>query len=129
MEAWYFERSLPTEIKLDSGAAPPIQPTISIQDVDKTDQETIKSPLSPSELDKQPVPGELRDAIAPTIPDWYRVGWRMVTDIDRPIPEGQEPDHNIVSLFVHDMYYGQWYHNAGVIFFVSGPVIPSQTPD
>ncbi|KAF9513783.1 hypothetical protein BS47DRAFT_1343789 [Hydnum rufescens UP504] len=104
LQAGRSDPGVAKEIKLDSGAAPPIQPTISIQDVDKTDEGTIKSPLSPTELDKQPVPGELLDAIAPTIPDWYRVGWRMLTIMS-------------FRCSCHDMYYGQWYHNAGVIFF------------
>ena len=32
--------------------------------------------------------------------------------------EGEEKDKAILDLFISDMYYGDWYHNAAIIFFV-----------
>ena len=67
----------------------------------------------------QVIPGAIPDGLAATIPDWYRVGWRAVGGIDNhPATERDEIDKNILAGFIKEQYYGQWYHNAGIIFFV-----------
>ncbi len=78
-------------------------------------EEEGEAPAAPSE---ESIPGTIPDAPAPNIPDWYRVGWRAVSGIDRPMVEGEERDRSIIAMFIDDMYYGQWYHNAAIIFFV-----------
>ncbi|TEB13553.1 hypothetical protein FA13DRAFT_956071 [Coprinellus micaceus] len=38
-----------------------------------------------------------------------------------PFPEGEEKDKAILSQFIHEQFYGEWYHNAAVIVAV-GPL-------
>lgn len=112
------------EVKLNTGSGPPVQPTITVDDFDevnKQEEPSPTSPASPEDVDEQPIPGAMTNGTVPAIPDWYRVGWRAVSGFDRPLAEGEEQERNIVAMFINDMYYGQWYHNAGVIFFVSSP--------
>ena len=87
-----------------------VLPTIYVSDADKTDDEAER-PLSPT-------PGGYPSARAPDIPHWYKVGWRAVANIDAPPPEGEEKDKSILGLFLSEQFYGAWYHNAGLIFFV-----------
>lgn len=76
------------------------------------------SPTSPSETE---VPGAMPNGPAPAIPDWYKLGWRDVSGIDHPpLPEGEEKDKEILSQFLKQQYYGDWYHNAALIVVVSG---------
>lgn len=104
------------EVKLDTGG-PPGPPTITLEDFDKVGEEGKTSSTVPAQPDNQSIPGTIPDGPAPNIPDWYRVGWRAVSQIDQPMAEGEQHDRDIIALFVDDMYYGQWYHNAGIIFF------------
>ena len=117
-----------TEVKLVSGG-PLNQPKITVEDFDEAEKhekvekhenvEQQEIPSALTESDERPIIGELGTAVLPAIPDWYRVGWRAVSGIDRPIAEGEALEQNVISMFMHEMYYGQWFHNAGVIFFVS----------
>jgi Ca2+-dependent lipid-binding protein len=59
------------------------------------------------------------DGPAPTIPDWYKVGWRSVGGIDNELPEGEAKELSLLETFVDEQYYGDWYHNAALVFFVS----------
>lgn len=109
------------EVQLDKATGPPIQPTITVEDfdADKGGEAEPDTPLpSTAEFDDQPVPGAMPTGPAPAIPDWYKTGWRAVSNIDTPLPEGEERERNVIAMFINDMYYGQWYHNAGIIFFV-----------
>ena len=56
---------------------------------------------------------------APEIPDWYRIGWREVSGIDAPVTEGPAKDKLILDAFLKEQFYGEWYHSAAVIIFVS----------
>ncbi|KAF8577858.1 tricalbin [Ramaria rubella] len=113
------------ELSLDTGRGAVLTPTITISDVDKVqaDQRGIgdaKSPQSaaPSARDGELVPGALPQSLAANIPDWYRVGWRAVGGIDdAPITDKEEVDKGVLASFINEQYYGEWYHNAGVIFF------------
>lgn len=143
-----YVASLSTEIKLDNGAGgPPLQPTITVEDFDKpvaapsaaaTNGKPANGngngagvkvpsadapPTTVADLNGQPMPGSMPTGPAPAIPDWYRVGWRAVSAIDKPLAEGEERERGIIAMFIDDMYYGQWYHNAGIIFFVSSSYI------
>jgi hypothetical protein len=94
-------------------------PTITVENADEeTNEVQVKSgtvtPSAPA------IPGEYPSGPAPAIPDWYKVGWRAVANIDAPpLEEGEEKDNHILQLFLAEQYYGQWYHNAALIFFVS----------
>ncbi|KAG2756512.1 tricalbin [Suillus brevipes Sb2] len=92
-------------------------PTITVENADEeTNEVQVKSgtvtPSAPA------IPGEYPSGPAPAIPDWYKVGWRAVANIDAPpLEEGEEKDNHILQLFLAEQYYGQWYHNAALIFF------------
>jgi Ca2+-dependent lipid-binding protein len=95
-------------------------PTITVEDTgEATNEEQEKSgSVTPSAPTVPAVPGEYPSGLAPSIPDWYKVGWRAVANIDAPPPEeGEEKDNHILQLFLAEQYYGQWYHNAALIFF------------
>lgn len=89
-------------------------PTITVEHVDEAanEEQDTSGSVTPS------TPGEYPSGLAPAIPDWYKVGWRAVANIDAPPPEeGEEKDNHILQLFLAEQYYGQWYHNAALICF------------
>ncbi|TNY17332.1 C2 domain-containing protein [Rhodotorula diobovata] len=50
------------------------------------------------------------------IPAWFAIGW---TGQDKTLflsPE-EARERSILAEFVSDAYYGQWYHNAGIVVF------------
>ena len=64
-------------------------------------------------------PGELPAGPAPAIPEWYKVGWRQVGGIDAdPLTAGEQKDRTVLDMFLGEQFYGYWYYNAGIIFFV-----------
>jgi hypothetical protein len=71
------------------------------------------------EQDAGTAPGALPTKSAPTIPEWYTVGWRQASGIDKPpLSEGEEKDNNVLHMFIGEQFYGAWYHNASIIVFV-----------
>ncbi|KIJ68717.1 hypothetical protein HYDPIDRAFT_81596 [Hydnomerulius pinastri MD-312] len=107
------------EVAIDMGSGGVI-PTITIEDADRaTKEEQEKSGGSPPQAPPAPsAPGAFPSGPAPAIPDWYKVGWRAVANIDAPpLEEGEEKDKSILQLFLSEQYYGDWYHNAALIFF------------
>ncbi|GAA5871970.1 hypothetical protein JCM16303_000930 [Sporobolomyces ruberrimus] len=61
--------------------------------------------------EKEPEPQMIRE-----IPSWFQIGW---TGQDRSLflsPE-EKTNRAILEDFVSDAYYGQWYHNAGIMVF------------
>lgn len=117
------------EVAVDTGNSSAV-PTITINGTD-----TAHSPIKDDDVPQAPVaspseplspPGALPDGPAPSIPDWYRVGWRAVSGIDDPpLPEGAEKDKGVLEQFISDQYYGTWYHNAALIVAVR--VLPRTT--
>jgi hypothetical protein len=99
--------SLPfQELAVDAGGDGPI-PTITVEDVDKEGPKNAP-----------PVPGQLPASKAPVIPDWYKVGWRAFTDLDKPPEDVDQRQLRLMNAWISEQYYGQWYYNAGVIIFV-----------
>ncbi|KAI0639057.1 tricalbin [Trametes polyzona] len=129
------------ELAVDTGGGKPtILPTITIEDVDRsrpangnghsaadsaasptsptwpTSPTSPTAPTAPTDPTDPEVPGAMPNGPAPAIPDWYRLGWRDVSGIDKPpLPEGEEKDKEILTLFLKEQFYGEWYHNAGLI--------------
>ncbi|KAG8727068.1 hypothetical protein FRC12_022828, partial [Ceratobasidium sp. 428] len=101
------------ELVVDAGG-PPVAPTITIEDVDKATKEVLEESNTQN---GEPMPGAMPTGPAPAIPDWYKVGWRAHAGIDDPIPTDEERDKGIIDMYLSEMYYGDWYHNAAVIFF------------
>ncbi|KAF8845383.1 tricalbin [Paxillus ammoniavirescens] len=107
------------EVPIDTGSIG-VVPTITVEDADKVakeEQET--SPTSPPDAPSSPSPpGALPSGATPAIPDWYKVGWRAVANIDAPpLEEGEEKDKSVLQLYLNEQFYGDWYHNAALIFF------------
>lgn len=98
------------ELPVDTGDSD-VVPTITIHDAEAhpDDAATIVKPAQ--------VPGSI-DAGPYVIPDWYKVGWRAVAGTDSPELQGEAKDAAILSAFLKEQYYGDWYHNAGLVFFV-----------
>ncbi|KAG6866873.1 hypothetical protein C0991_008810 [Blastosporella zonata] len=97
-------------------------PTIIVQDTTNEGSKTVASGTQQSAQEVQheaaSVPGAYSTPHAPTIPDWYRVGWRQTAGIDHNnLSEGEEKDKGILDLFIAEQYYGDWYHNAAIILF------------
>jgi hypothetical protein len=106
------------ELAVDTGSDGPI-PTITIEDVDKGDKEGDKE----GPKDARPIPGQLPASKAPAIPDWYKVGWRAFTDLDKPPEEDDQRQLRLMNTWISEQYYGQWYYNAAVIVFVCHPLL------
>ena len=125
------------EVAVDTGKTKPsILPTITIEDVDKAGARTNgqaqphppetpttptwpASPTTPTSPDGPEPPGAMPPGPAPEIPDWYKVGWRDVSGIDRQkVAEGEEKDKELLSLFLSEQFYGEWYHNAALVVVV-----------
>ena len=98
------------ELAVDAGNSDVI-PTITIHDAEAhpDDVATITQPV--------PTPGSI-DVTPYVIPDWYKVGWRAVGGANSPELQGEAKDAAILSEFLKEQYYGDWYHNAGLVFFV-----------
>ncbi|TFK41292.1 C2 domain-containing protein [Crucibulum laeve] len=109
------------EVHVETGPSSVI-PTITIEDHDGGKPKMVASGTEQSVQDVQDeaaaVPGALPTGVAPTIPDWYRVGWRQMSGIDdAPLAEGEEKDKGILDMFLSEQFYGAWYHNAALIIF------------
>ncbi|KAG8883133.1 hypothetical protein FRB98_003307 [Tulasnella sp. 332] len=63
------------------------------------------------------IPGALPVAPVREIPDWFKAGWRAVSGIDDPPPTGEAIDRLAINQWISDMYYGEWYHQAGIMIF------------
>jgi hypothetical protein len=64
------------------------------------------------------LPGSLADKQEPELPEWFQVGWRQVSGIDGPTPTTEMRGKAALNLFLKEQFYGDWYHNAGIIIFV-----------
>ncbi|KAG6891051.1 hypothetical protein C0995_014139 [Termitomyces sp. Mi166 len=97
-------------------------PTITVQDTDE-DSKTVASGTNQSaeavQQEAASIPGAYSTPRAPTIPDWYRVGWHQTAGKDENLLEGEEKDKGVLDLFLKEQYYGDWFHNAAIIIFVS----------
>jgi hypothetical protein len=116
-----------TAVPVDPGKVN-VKPTVNVHDVDGNVKEVSNggpvkpaqpAPPAPSNKDAEP-PGAMPDGPAPPIPEWYKVGWRAVSGIDAPpLQEGEEKDRSVLGVFLAEQFYGEWYHNAALIFVVS----------
>jgi hypothetical protein len=105
-----------SELAVDTGNSDVI-PTITVHGVEAHPDDvatTVQPANTPGSFDAQPY----------VIPDWYKVGWRAVGGLDSPQLEGDAKDSAILSTFLKEQYYGDWYHNAGLVFFVRAALPP-----
>lgn len=137
---------VPAELAVDTGTAnASVLPTITVEDVDRSravngngvvangngvagqkangvaSPTSPAWPASPTEPADPEAPGAMPNGPAPEIPDWYKLGWRDVSGIDKaPAAAGDEADKEVLTLFLKEQFYGEWYHNAALIVAVSG---------
>lgn len=97
------------ELDVDTGNSDVI-PTITVHDAE-THPDDVATVAQPAQM-----PGSI-EAAPYVIPDWYKVGWRAAGGIDSPELHGDTKDVAILSTFLKEQYYGDWYHNAGLVFF------------
>ncbi|KAL8287656.1 hypothetical protein RQP46_003514 [Phenoliferia psychrophenolica] len=95
---------------------PKLPPTTSPSAIAKLSDETKaqeaeEGKLPPGAMPAGPVGSKLRE-----IPEWFNIGW---TSQDRTLfqtPE-EQLSRSLLSDFVSQAYFGEWWHNAGVIVF------------
>ncbi|KAI3622799.1 transmembrane protein [Moniliophthora roreri] len=116
------------EVPIDIGA-PAVLPTITISDsdADEAPQLKVDGQAPPPDTDDDQTtpeaPGAIPQAKAPEIPDWYVVGWRQHAGLDKPASAeettsaDEEIDRRVLELFLTEQFYGEWWHNAGIIIF------------
>ncbi|KAI8070792.1 C2 domain-containing protein [Gongronella butleri] len=118
--------------------------------------ETSKQANEPSTSPSSPVPGEFLDKRERNhgLPDWYKVGWTSFSELPDPAFEEHvdalkqelngsvdavaerystaRPDKPIehtdmISQYLSEAYYGEWYHNAGaMIVAVAGTYLQTK---
>ena len=104
---------------VDSGKTPAIPPTITITDAETEKSEKPTGPSSTTDPTGKIMPGEIPSSIAAEIPQWFKAGWREVGGIDVTATTEEEQDKGLLDAFLSEQWYGAWYHNAAIIFFVS----------
>ena len=93
----------------------PDVPDSALSDATATPDTTVLPP----EHEEGPIPGALAAKHQLEIPDWFKVGWRQVSGIDDPASTSPESRSKAaLSLFLKEQFYGDWYHNAGIIIVV-----------
>lgn len=114
-------------------------------DIGSTDNkkvaEAFSDPLAKSTSPSKKTPGGfVEDPIKAGIPDWYNVGWTAFSNLPNPGDEKAMAEfsktHNeeqiketyyqsrssngevddFIAQFISEKYYGEWYHNCGVVF-------------
>ncbi|KAG7099557.1 hypothetical protein E1B28_001390 [Marasmius oreades] len=110
------KQSTEKEVAIDRGGATDVVPTITVEDADSSSK---KLKVDGNIVSPEPTfPGGLPATVAPTIPDWYVVGWRQASGVDKPpVSEGEEQHKAVLDLFLSEQFYGHWYHNAAIIVF------------
>jgi hypothetical protein len=94
-------------------------PTITVEDADHKHVDHVTNGVKPlHEEGSEQLPGAIPTQAADPIPHWYRVGWREMSGKDCMPLEGEAKDQSVLDLFISEQFYGDWYHNAGVIVFV-----------
>jgi len=120
---WSVLMLRPTELNVAGNNSAPAVPTIVVEDhgdgpkVTAADTEQVAQDIQEEDATAL-VPGAIPAKLAGNIPDWYKVGWRQMSGIDNPPPPEEERDKGVLDLFLSEQYYGDWYHNAGIIVFV-----------
>lgn len=98
------------ELDVDTGNSNVI-PTITVQDAEEHTDDlatTVQPAKTPGSIDVAPY----------VIPDWYKVGWRAAGGLDAPELQGDARESAVLSAFLKEQYYGDWYHNAILVFCV-----------
>ncbi len=111
-----------TEVILDSNKkSAAIPPTITITDAETKEGATNANVAAANARADTAMPGGVPDGPTPSIPEWYKAGWRAVGGIDAPQKEGEEREKSVIDMYLSEQFYGAWYHNAAVVFFVRHP--------
>jgi hypothetical protein len=112
-----------TELSMAGNNSAPVVPTIVVEDLGDGPKVTAADTQQDAQNIQEDeaaaaVPGALPSKLVGNIPDWYKVGWRHMSGIDKHPLSEEERDKGVLDLFLSEHYYGDWYHNAGIIIFV-----------
>ena len=100
-------------------------PTVSPRDIGASSaEEHAQGGRAADGIDKQAagqaaIPGGLPQEIAAAIPEWYKIGWRAQSQalLDSGGDLQLARQNDLLAEFLHESYFGGWYHNAAIIFF------------
>ncbi|KAG0147448.1 hypothetical protein CROQUDRAFT_42936 [Cronartium quercuum f. sp. fusiforme G11] len=85
----------------------------------KATTEADATSVAKNATDLDDLPGQI-SSVAPlsgVIPDWYKVGWAAQIESAANRETSEVRQKEVLETFLNEMYYGNWYHNAGIIFF------------
>ncbi|KDE05686.1 hypothetical protein MVLG_03920 [Microbotryum lychnidis-dioicae p1A1 Lamole] len=102
------------EMVTDLGTKP-VEPTTNLKEIEAlaTEKEAPKDKLVPPGAMPQGKTGEA----LPEIPDWFSIGWNDGPDKSLYLAPEDARAQSILSDFISDAYFGQWWVNAGIIIF------------
>jgi hypothetical protein len=115
------------------------KPTLAT-DIGSTDTKQVAKALETSSGSK--TPGAYVNEPIKGLPDWYNVGWTDFSNLpnpgdeaamaefskthtpeqikqlfqDRSRPSNGDYENDLVAQFLEEKYYGEWFHNCGVVF-------------
>jgi len=94
-------------IVIDDGEEPKeLEPATKIpQDAPQSSEESLS------------MPGEMPSGPAQQLPDWYVIGWREASGIDK-VQDKEARQKHLLQEFITEQYYGAWWHNSAVIVTV-----------
>ncbi|KAI9309205.1 C2 domain-containing protein [Cunninghamella echinulata] len=130
-----------SEIKNDSKVT--LNASVDETITQTTTTKTVEKKVSDTSLkSSSAVPGSFQSNTY-GLPDWYNVGWTAFSELPNPgdeaalealkvadasedalyqryntaRPDKQPSNTDLISQFLSEAYYGEWYHNAGVMIF------------
>lgn len=130
-------------VDVQSSPSPVPSPPTSIDDQKDSGAITDTAASGSSSSSPPSAPGSFQKSNG-NLPDWYNVGWTSFSDLPNPgneqdletlkktlggssdalvetfstaRPDKGSSKHDLISHFLSEAYYGEWYHNAGVMIF------------
>jgi hypothetical protein len=129
-------------VDVQSSPSPVPSPPTSIDD--KNESGAVTDTVASGSSSSPSAPGSFQKSNG-NLPEWYNVGWTSFSDLPNPGNEqdletlkktlggssdalvdtfstarpdkGSNSKHDLISHFLSEAYYGEWYHNAGVMIF------------
>ncbi|GAA5810280.1 hypothetical protein MFLAVUS_003700 [Mucor flavus] len=133
-----LHKAINTALENEAGA--PVHTFNPDATAEEKKQEILKSAAPTTATTVKKTPGSFVKEAAPAIPDWYNIGWTAFSNLPNPgdekamaeflkthTPEqvkeayynSRSSNGNVddfIAQFVNEKYFGEWYHNCGVVF-------------
>lgn len=134
-----LHKAINTALENEAGGAP-VHTFNPDATAEEKKQEILKSAAPTTATTVKKTPGSFVKEAAPAIPDWYNIGWTAFSNLPNPgdekamaeflkthTPEqvkeayynSRSSNGNVddfIAQFVNEKYFGEWYHNCGVVF-------------